>query len=455
MQSMTVQQMYELAIGHQMAGRAREAEALYRQILRVDPANVASLSMLGALLGQQGKFAEGFQFARQATQIEPANENAWGNLAVMLAQNGQLDEAIQGYRKVLELRPDSFKAHNNLGNTLRAAGRFEEAIEAYRTALRLFPDSGEIHWNLGLVLLQLGKFEEGWQQYEGRLTAKDFPLHAVFRQPAWDGSDLAGKRILLHAEQGFGDAIQFVRYVPMVKAHGGRVILRTPRELVRLFACVGAEQVVAEDQPMPQFDTHCHLMSLPLRFGTTLTNLPANVPYLSAPPDLLDPWHAKLATLSAGLKIGLVWAGNPRYPQDRFRSIRLAQLAPLARVPGITFVSLQKGEASAQAHVPLQGMRLVDWTRELQDFADTAALISQLDLIICVDTAVAHLAGALGKRTWLLLAEPAEWRWMLNRNDSPWYPTMRLFRQSRKGDWDTVVKEVTEAMQENLRLRIH
>jgi len=455
MQSMTVQQMYELAIGHQMAGRAREAEALYRQILRIDPANVASLSMLGALLGQQGKFAEGFQFARQATQIEPANENAWGNLAVMLAQNGQLDEAIQGYRKVLELRPDSFKAHNNLGNTLRAAGRFDEAIEAYRTALRLFPDSGEIHWNLGLVLLQLGKFEEGWQQYEGRLTARDFPLHAVFRQPAWDGSDLAGKRILLHAEQGFGDAIQFVRYVPMVKAHGGRVILRTPRELVRLFARVGAEQVVAEDQPMPQFDTHCHLMSLPLRFGTTLTNLPANVPYLSAPPDLLDPWHAKLATLSAGLKIGLVWAGNPRYPQDGFRSIRLAQLAPLANLPDATFVSLQKGEASAQAHGPLQGMRLVDWTRELQDFADTAALISQLDLIICVDTAVAHLAGALGKRTWLLLAEPAEWRWMLNRNDSPWYPTMRLFRQSRKGDWDTVVKEVTEAMQENLRLRIY
>jgi lipoprotein NlpI len=496
MPSLTLEQAYELAVRHHTSGRPGEAESLYRQILTLNPSHAGALSMLGVLLGQSGRLQEGLQLARQATSLDPSNFNACGNLAVMLGQSGRLDEAIETYRKVLTLRPDTFEAHNNLGNALRAAGRFQEAVDAYRQALSVMPNSGEIRWNLGVVLLQLGNFQEGWREHEGRLTARGFPMHASFGQAPWDGSDLHGRRILLHAEQGLGDTIQFVRYVPLVKARGGRVIVRCPSTLVRLLKSVeGAEQVVGDDQPIPQFDEHCPLMSLPLRFGTTLENVPAEVPYLRPPAELTQHWKNRVAMLplfslprypggglgrglerewpqtptltlprstgrgdksepatlsritsSSAKKVGLVWGGNPRYVHDRARSIGLARLAPLAEIADVTFVSLQKGEPAAQANSPPPGMNLVNWSQELGDFADTAALICQLNLIICVDTAVAHLAGALGKPTWLLLAEPAEWRWMLKRNDSPWYPTMRLYRQPRPGDWETVVRDVAAAL---------
>jgi len=280
------------------------------------------------------------------------------------------------------------------------------------------------------------------------MERQGFPVHPRnFTKPQWDGRALEGRTLLLHAEQGLGDAIQFIRYLPLMSQRGGRIIIECYAELQRLFQIMaGRCQIVACGQPLPAFDLHCPLLSLPRVFGTTLSNIPHVVPYLHPDAEEARKWHHRLLWQSRLVNVGLAWMGNPAHKNDRSRSIKLARLAPLGQVPGVRFFSLQKGEAAAETKTPPSGMELVDWTQELKDFADTAGLIANLDLVIAVDTAVVHLAGAMGKPVWTLLPFVPDWRWLLEREDSPWYPTMRLFRQNSWGDWDSVITRVVDAL---------
>jgi hypothetical protein len=301
-----------------------------------------------------------------------------------------------------------------------------------------------------MALLSRGEFPEGWQEYEWRWKCKDFPAHLrIFTQPRWDRSPLEGRTILLHTEQGFGDAIQFIRYLPQVKQWGGKIQIACRAELVRLFQANSQGcQILAPGEPLPSFDVYSPFLSLPRIFATTLDNIPSVVPYLHAEADDAKKWQHRLADHSSTTNVGLVWAGNAAHQNDRNRSITLAKFAPLAQVPNVRFFSLQKGSPAAQSKSLPAGMMLTDWTEELNDFSDTAALIANLHLVIAVDTAAVHLAGALGKPVWTLLPFVADWRWMLEREDTPWYPTMRLFRQTSEGDWKGVIDRVAHSLSE-------
>jgi hypothetical protein len=293
-----------------------------------------------------------------------------------------------------------------------------------------------------------GDFEHGWPEYEWRWKTRDFSSgRRPFTQPQWDGGSLNGRTILLHAEQGLGDTLQFIRYAPLVAEAAGNIVVECPAPLKRLLRhSLRQVPVLSKGEPLPPFDIHCPMLSLPLACRTTLANIPRQVPYLNADSELAAHWQGKLVSQRELLKVGLAWAGNKAHKNDRHRSIELSTLAPLGEVPHVSFISLQKGEPAKQATRAPAGITLFDWSNELGDFADTATLIANLDLIISVDTAVAHLAGAMGKPVWTLLPFVPDWRWLLEREDSPWYPTMRLFRQSAPGDWSGVITRVVGAL---------
>jgi tetratricopeptide (TPR) repeat protein len=335
---------------------------------------------------------------------------------------------------------------NDLGTALRDLGRLDDAEAAYRRAIASKPEVGSSHWNLALLLLLRGRMEQGWKEYEWRRAVKESGWqrlgehHPSLAQPRWDGSAAAGKRLYIYSEQGFGDTIQFVRYLPMVQRTGARIILGCQTALVQLLQHLeGVEQCLPFSQPPPPFDAHCPLMSLPLVFGTTLQTIPADVPYLKADAGKLEKWKERLGG-GTERKIGLAWAGR-RVPDPR-RSIPSSQLAWLSDAANVRWISLQKDRADG----PPPGMAINDWTAELADFSETAALIGNLDLVITIDTAVAHLAGAMGKPVWMLLPFNPNWRWMLDRSDSPWYPTMRLFRQEKRGDWNGPVERILQEL---------
>lgn len=386
------------------------------------------------------------------------------------------EEAIACYQAAIRIAPHVGEAHNNLGNTLMALFRFDEAVKSFtqaalmlpaapepltaratalqalgfiteaesdcRKALIIAPDFAQAHWNLALNMLLQGHYSEGWREYDWRWRKADFTSpHRHSNIPRWDGSPLNGRTILLHAEQGFGDAIQFVRYAPLVVQRGGSVILEAHPELVSLFQGIaGVQTIIPFGAPVPKFCLQAPLLSLPQIFNTTLGNIPTKVPYLTTPIAYREKWISLMLNQPAALRIGLVWAGKS-YP-DPLRSCRLTDLANIADKDSATFFSLQIGAGSEACEKPPIGMRLVDLTHQIKDFADTAALIDQLDLVISIDTAVAHLAGALGKPTLLLLPFAPDWRWLLKRSDSPWYPSMRLFRQSQQPDWGPPIEEL-------------
>ena len=481
MSQLTIQQAFDLALQHHQAGRLGEAEQLYRQILARQPGHIQAMHNLGQIALQAGRNDAAVDLIRRATSLGPNYAEAHNNLGNALRAQGQPDEAIAAYRRAFALNPNLPEVHNNLGNALAEKGQLEEAITAYRQAISLRPEYAEAHYNLGsalkeqgqldeaiaayrqaialkpnlpeahnnlsLALLARGDFQQGWEEYEWRWKCKGFPPPRNFAQPQWDGGPLEARTLLLHAEQGLGDAIQFIRYLPLVAQRGGRIIIECQAELQRLFQTMaGICQVVAFGQPLPAFDLHCPLLSLPRVFGTNLANIPHIVPYLSPDPALVDAWSRTLGSPDGRLRVGLAWAGSPRFKGNRARSLNLQQLAPFAAVPGVKFYSLQKGAAGEQAKSPPVGLELVDLGPDLNDFADTAAVMSLMDLIITTDTSVPHLAGAMGRPVWLMLQFAPDWRWLLERQDSPWYPTMRLFRQSRTGDWDGVIMRVVDAL---------
>jgi tetratricopeptide (TPR) repeat protein len=419
-------------------GRVNDAIAAYSQALRIKPDFVEAHLNLGNALQETGKFESAVEAYMTALKLNPSLAEAYNNLGNALRESGRLDEAAASIRRAIELKPAMAEAHNNLGNVLKSKCEFEAAIVAYEQAIKVNPRLSEAHVNLAQTLLLRGDFARGWGEYEWRWALKA-PLSPALRGPRWDGRELGGQTILLHAEGGFGDAIQFVRYVPLVVRRGGRVVLQCRKELKRLLEKMqGVESFHSLGEPLSPFDTHCPLLSLPLVFGSNLENIPADVPYLGA--------INRRSLEGSGRHIGLAWAGTLDNRDARNRHISIKELSALSQIDA-TFHSLQVGPAAGQFRESPE-LKLVDHSGELKDFTDTAALIDALDLIITVDTSVAHLAGAMGKPVWVMLSLVPEWRWLLDREDSPWYPTARLFRQKSAGDWAGVVERVAEALRQ-------
>ncbi len=409
------------------------------------PAHEHAHLNLGVALRSSGRLDEAIASYRRALACNPRLSSAHKNLGNALAADHQLAEAELSYRRTLELDPGNADALMALGHMLTRMLRLDEAIAMERRALELDPGFARAHSNLGFALLTRGDLAAGWPEYEWRLRDPEQPIAPyVFPVPTWQGEDPAGRTILLHHEQGFGDTLHFARYAPLLAARGAKVIVLCQPELKRLLQCLPGVTVVTPDSSVSKLDFCLSLASAPFVFGTTLDTIPGKTPYLAAEPQLVREWRARVAEDDA-MKIGVVWAGKPSHASDRLRSLPLAAFAPLAQVPGTRFYSLQTGEP-AQSQDPPARLPLVDLTPDIADFADTAALIENLDLVIAADTAVVHLAGALGKPVWLLCRFESEWRWMLGREDSPWYPTMRIFRQWRAGDWTDVMERVARAL---------
>jgi len=430
-------------------GKLDDAAGAYREALRLNPDSAEDHNNLGNVLNGQGKTEEAIFEYREAIRLRPDVALVHYNLGIALGQQSKPDDAIAAYREALRINPDYAEAYNNLGLALLQRNELAEATKSFSNAIRLKPDFGEAHWGLSWALLLGGDYENGWREFEWRWESSAYQgTKRPFPQAQWDGGDLNGQRIILHAEQGLGDTIQFARYVPLVSARGGKVILECSASLVPLFRNMpGLEEIIPSGKRPPPFDVVCSLLSLPLKFGTKLATIPASIPYLRADPVHTEAWSRKLPADPIRRRIGLVWAGNPDNKNDRLRSIPLRYFAPLANVKNARFYSLQIGPAANKISNSPPGLELIDFTGDLHDFADTAAMVANLDLVISVDTSVAHLSGALAVPTWLLVPHAPDWRWMLDRDDSPWYPTMRLFRQSRPDDWGPVVGEVVRQLQ--------
>ncbi len=392
----------------------------------------------------------------RALQLKPDWCEALNFLGVALKDKGLLDEAVAVYQRVLQLNPNHAEATSNLGVALQQKGHLDDAMGAYRNAIALDPDLADAHFNLGTQLLLRGDFAAGWREYEWRWKLNRSTQAWNNSLLRWDGSDLKGRTIVLHREQGFGDVFQFIRYVPMVVQRGGKVVVVGTPEMKRLLRSVpGIAHCAVAGEMLPHADVHCPLLSLPFVFQASLENIPCSVPYLRAELSDIQKWKVELNADPAKLKVGLVWAGRPTHENDGNRSMPLSLLAPLSAVAGVSFYSLQKGPAAEQVLNTPRGFVVIDRTNELNDFADTAGLIENLDLVISVDTAIVHLTGAMGKPVWTLLPQIPDWRWLMDREDSPWYPTMRLFRQDSAGDWEKVVQRVVHALEQTLDSKIH
>ncbi len=428
-------------------GHKDGAIVCYRQALQLNPKSAEIHFNLANTYNEKGEIAKAIGLFQEAIELRPDYHQAYNNLALILQGQGRFEESIHLFNQALALNPDLPEVLNNLGNALKDQRKIDEAIELFRKAILLNPDYPAGHWNLSLTLLMIGCFSEGWPEYEWRWKLKGVINRTDIDRPLWDGSDLQGKRILLYAEQGFGDTIQFIRYVSLVIKRGGRVVLECQPELASLMAGrEGIEEIIRYGEPLPDFDIQCPLLSLPLIFHTDFSTIPNSTPYLSVAPTVIRKWKDCLNSNKSKYRVGLVWAGKPGHSNDCNRSLSLEKLNPLARIPGVTYYSLQKGEAAAQTKDPPPGMNLMDVSGELTDFAETGGLIQNLDLIISADTSVAHLAGALGKPVWTLLPFSPDWRWLLDRDDTPWYPTMRLFRQQIQRDWAGVIQKVVDEL---------
>jgi tetratricopeptide (TPR) repeat protein len=438
-------------LGHVLrnAGAIEAAIAEQRRAVELMPTSPVPLDNLGSALQKAGRADEAMATFALALALEPGRPESWNHIGTVHCEAGRWYEAEAAFEQALAARPEFGDAVNNIGTVYEEQGRRAEAMACYQRALRLSPRAVSPPWNVALMQLLTGDYAAGWVGYEHRWRQ---PLQSKvlrnFPQPMWDGSPLDGRRLLLHAEQGLGDAIHFARYAPLAARMGGRVFVECHPPLVKLFRSLGGvDRVVPREQgPALPFDVHCPFMSLPRVFGTTLENVPAEVPYLRPPPAEVNRWRRRLATEPRARRVGLVWAGDPKHQKDRDRSLHLSALAPLAGVPGVRFYSLQLGPAAAQLATPPAGLSVVDWTADFADFTATAGLVSQLDLVITIDSSVAHLSAALGRPTWVLLAFAPDWRWLLDREDSPWYPTVRLFRQDAARNWTRPIEAVTESL---------
>ena len=421
-------------------GALQAAVELYQRALVLDPKRYDIYSDLGLVLTNLGNFDGATEAFRRSLLLNRGCARTIAGLGSLFERKGDLISAVDAYRDAIKLDPKLHAAYSDLGFVLYGLGELAEASDCYRRLRALQPDSAEATVNLGLIDLVQGNLAAGWTEYESRWEV-GIGDDRKLTQRRWKGEPLDGERILLFAEQGLGDTLQFVRYVPLVAARGGQVVLEVQPPLRGLLSGTdGAWQVLSRGDTLPDFTWQCPLLSLPLAFETGLNSIPAKVPYVRADPALVEAWQQRM--LGNTRRIGLAWAGNPGHPRDRLRSMPLEQLAPLMNVAGTTFYSLQFGAGAEQTKQLPQGANVVDFGEDLKDFGNTAAIIANLDLVISIDTSVAHLAGALAKPVWVLLNRGCDWRWFLDREDSPWYPTARLFRQSTAGGWQEVVHRV-------------
>lgn len=452
--------------GTALAGLHRPDDALasFDKALAAQPGFAEAWNNRSCVLRDLGRPQEAVASCEQALALRPNYAEAWSNRGNALSDLNRPLEAQASYERALAAASGLADAWNNLGLTYVDLNRHADALACYERALALAPDSPETHWNRALCLLQTGELTAGFAEYEWRWQRPRIaPSLRQFDAPLWLGdTPLAGKTVLLHAEQGLGDTLQFCRYAGLVSAQGARVVLEVQPELTRLLSGLeGVDELVTAGDPLPAFDCHSPLLSLPLALRTTIDTIPARTPYLRAQRDASARFHARIEAALAGsppaLKVGLVWAGGlrPHVPElrknDARRSLSFERFAPIVEVPGVQFFSLQKGESAERQLNAMRerheaSRRVIDWTGELTDFADTAALVDNLDLVISVDTSTAHLAGAMNKPVWILNRLDTCWRWMLEREDSPWYPSARLFRQPALGDWDSVIESVTQAL---------
>ena len=372
--------------------------------------------------------------------------------AQALLSGDRVEEAEEVLRGVLAARPDIVPARVLFAGTLRELGRIEEARAIQERLVKDFPGDFTFRFDLSQTLLQLGEYERGWREYRHRYRMPHTSsLERKIQHPRWDGRPLEGRRILLHDEQGYGDTFQFLRFVPQVKERGGHVILEVHPVMLGLARTLGGyDHLIGRDRVPPAFDLHCELMNLPMVLGLRLADLPGPVPYLTADPALVERWRKRLEPLRRPL-VALAWAGSATHPHDRKRSLSLARLAPLGAA-GVTFVSIQKGPEAAQAEAPPPGLSLVNLAPENRNFDDAAAILSVVDVLVSIDSSPVHLAGALGRPVWTMLSFVPEWRWLFARENSPWYPTMRLFRQPSRGDWPAVLERVARELSVVLRL---
>lgn len=426
-----------------------EAGTCYRRALELNPDLAEAHHNLGLAIHDAGQPAAAIEHYRRALAIHPDYPHAHTNLANALKSQGYINDAIAHYQAALAVKPDFAEAIHNLGSTLQSQGKFWESLACYERAVQIAPDFAEAQKNLSQLHLLLEDFEVGWPRYEWRWKTGEIPP-PTFTQPRWCGEPLAGKTILLCAEQGFGDTLQFIRYAQLVQGLGPKVVVQCPRSLMPLLSrCRDIDQLHADETALPDFDYYIPLLSLPGIFNTTLASIPAKVPYLFPDEGLVETWKRTLETIR-GLRVGINWQGRGGDGDFRLRDLPLQELAKLAEISGVQLISLQRGEAREQLLASVPRLPIVDLGEDIDTvngaFMDTAAIMRNLDLVITSDTAVAHLAGGLGVRAWMGLPLVPNWRWFLNRNDSPWYPTMRMFRQKKTNDWSNVMMEMRQSL---------
>jgi tetratricopeptide (TPR) repeat protein len=437
--------------------RPEEAVESYNRAIELKHDYAEAYNNLGITLLSLDQFDEAIKNHRKAIMLIPLYAEAHYNLGIALRKLKKLDEASASYRRAIAIKADYVEAHNNLGSTLEEQGMFTEAVTCYSRAIELKPDYVDAHFNRSILSLLTGNFKDGWKEYEWRFQIKDH-VHRTFQKPMWDGSPLNDKTILVHTEQGYGDNIQFVRYLPMIQAQGGRVVFECLPILIHLLKdCKGIDTIISKDPSgnvTEQFDVHIPLLSIPGILDTEVDTIPSNGPYIVPDSARVAEWKDRLEVHDKSYKIGLVWASSPDNKElYHKKSCKLNQFEPALNIHGLSFYSLQKGPASTEIDSLHKGTKIINLDSELNDFTDTAAAINNLDLVISVDTSVAHLAGAIGKPVWLLLPFVPDWRWQLERDDSPWYPNMRLFRQTQMYDWDGVFEQITESLSRLMRSR--
>jgi Flp pilus assembly protein TadD len=426
----------------------KEAVPCLQTAIRLNPKRPKLNLFLGGIYKKLGRFDDAVACCRREMEIEPANADAHYNLGLALQNLGRLEEAVAAYQKAVELRPDYVDALVNLGSVSRQGLNTGAALRCFEEAIRREPQNPKAHWERCATLLALGDYERGWPEYEWRWRQNDFATPPpLFPQPRWNGSDLGGRRIFLYPEQGYGDTIQFARYATLVARRGGVVIIGSPPPLRALMATIpGVREVATNRATLPRFDVYAPLMSLPAIFGTTLETVPVEIPYLAPPRN-----DFKFENTNDGqFRVGIAWAGARSHKNDSNRSAPLECFLPLMELPGVRCHSLQVGDGIEELSQPQVAGKITDLGSRFRDFGDTAQAVAQMDLIVSVDTCVAHLAGAMGKSVWTLLPYEAEWRWMLRREDTPWYPGMRLFRQTDPGNWNRVLVRVAVELTDRL-----
>jgi tetratricopeptide (TPR) repeat protein len=449
---------FNLAETLKSMGKNEDAIENYRQALRCRPDMAEAHNNLGNLLKDLGYLDMAINHYEAVIRLEPNLAEPYYNMGSALRRMDKFQEAAAYLKHALQLKPDYAEACNNLGLAYKNQGHLGRAIERFTRAVEINPQLVEARWNRSFAHLLLGNFKDGWKDYECRLQQAGWKSLYPFRfqKPRWNGRPCPDKTIFVHDEQGLGDTLQFVRYLPMLKRRCAKVIFETRRSLIGILERhPGIDQLVPRLQAAPaaeNWDFFIPLLSLPAIFGTSLDTIPKTMPYIQAPTEKAAYWRQRIDTTE--FNVGVVWAGRPMHTNDRNRSCRLEHFLPLSEFTGIRLVGLQKGSAAAQAAALPADRKVVNFGEEFEDFSDTAGLIDNLDLVITVDTAVAHLAGAMAKPVWVLLPFIPDWRWMMHRQDSPWYPTMRLFRQKKHGDWKSVFQQVAAELQNHALSKI-